>query len=938
MGRRSLSGVFVAAVVAALLQVGTPPGTAVVHAGGALNPRFDAKGTGRLSARLSELAGSAQLRTATPRAQARALWLPAKGAGSLMRRGGRLMVEIRVARTTGAEVHALRSSGARIVHVSHRYATVTAYVGIGSLRAVAGVRGVRNVQEVQTPMLAGTSAVGGNAPQPSATCPQGNATSEGDAQLRADLERAQLGGTGAGITVGVLSDSYDRWTGAPTHAAQDVTSGDLPGAGNPCGQTTPVNVIDDSDTSGEDEGRAMLQVVHDLAPSANLAFATAFTSETAFADNIRALANAGAKVIVDDVTYFDEPFYQDGPVADAVNDVTAQGVVYYSSAANNNVVSGGQNVGSWEAPSYRPTACPGTVTGYTDCMDFNPGAAADSTYGVTLQGSASLRLEMQYAEPWYGLTDNLHLLVLNAANTVLGDFSTNGITPFTSFLLTNGSSAANFNIVIARPAGSTGTPRVKLAFLQNGLTGAVPNEYTSSSGGDVVGPTIFGHNGGPNTISVAAVPYNNSATPEYYSSRGPVTELFGPVNGTTPAAPLAAPLVLAKPDIAATDCGLTTFFIGSPPYRFCGTSEAAPHAAAIAALEKSLNPGVSRAALIASQKSTARAVGAFGPSDVGAGLIDALAATDAVTSRLTVTKNGSGSVTSSDGHVNCGSVCSYGYVPGSSTTLTGTPGPGVFLQWTGCDSVSGNQCTVSLASDRNVTASFAPDSTPPTARMFKPSARVSLGKKISLQWGGTDTAGSGVKSFTVQVAKATFSGKLGSYSSVASLTGTTATSAKLKEKYGATYCFRVSATDNAGNVSAYSAARCTTLPVDDRTLKASPGWKRTHGHTPSHTLSVSSKKGATLTLKHVRAKRVGVVVMTCKTCGTITLSFAGHKVASVNLKSKHTKTKVVLAKSFGKVKKGTLVVKVGSSKKVQVDGVVVQPSLAKAGRPLGVQR
>ena len=103
--------------------------------------------------------------------------------------------------------------------------------------------------------------------------------------------------------------------------------------------------------------------------------------------------------------------------------------------------------------------------------------------------------------------------------------------------------------------GDSGTPRVKLAMNTNGASNVVPTEYTTSSGGDIVGPTIFGHNGAANAISTAAVPYNNSTTVEGFSSRGPVTHYFAPVNGVNPAPALGAPLVLDKPDLAATDCG-----------------------------------------------------------------------------------------------------------------------------------------------------------------------------------------------------------------------------------------------------------------------------------------------------------------------------------------------------------------------------------------------
>ena len=98
------------------------------------------------------------------------------------------------------------------------------------------------------------------------------------------------------------------------------------------------------------------------------------TARSTFANNIRALANAGAKVIVDDVTYFNEPMFQDGPIAAAVNDVTAQGVTYFSSAANANAIqigapNAGANIGAYEGAQFRPAArtrarpaCRATVT------------------------------------------------------------------------------------------------------------------------------------------------------------------------------------------------------------------------------------------------------------------------------------------------------------------------------------------------------------------------------------------------------------------------------------------------------------------------------------------------------------------------------------------------------------------------------------------------
>ena len=78
----------------------------------------------------------------------------------------------------------------------------------------------------------------------------------------------------------------------------------------------------------------MLQIVHDVAPDAELYFRSGFISAGNFAEGIKVLRDSGCNVIVDDITYLTEPFFSDGVVAKAVEEVTASGVNYFTSAGN----------------------------------------------------------------------------------------------------------------------------------------------------------------------------------------------------------------------------------------------------------------------------------------------------------------------------------------------------------------------------------------------------------------------------------------------------------------------------------------------------------------------------------------------------------------------------------------------------------------------------
>ena len=258
--------------------------------------------------------------------------------------------------------------------------------------------------------------------------------------------------------------------------------------------------------------------------------------------------------------------------------------------------------------------------GVLDCHDFNPTVTVDDAYGITLGGT--VRYVLGWNEPQFGVVTDLDLCILNDANgAVLACSLADDLGTQNTFETFSGSFSGSADLVVARYAG-TATPRLKLVSWRSAITAA---DYPTSSGGDVVGPTTFGHNASRSGATVAAIPYNNANTLETYSSRGPATYCYGPVVGTTPAAPLGS-CETATVDMSGTDGVQNSFFGGGSPNRFFGTSAAAPHAAAVAALVLERAPCLTPAQVLTAMKSTALPIGAFGADAMGAGRLDADAA------------------------------------------------------------------------------------------------------------------------------------------------------------------------------------------------------------------------------------------------------------------------------------------------------------------------
>jgi hypothetical protein len=398
--------------------------------------------------------------------------------------------------------------------------------------------------------------------------------SEGDAVIKAPQFRASQNVNGTGIKVGVISDSVNQVRN-PVNPAQvgiawTQSFGELLGG---------VQILEDGIPSpGTDEGRAMLEIVDDVAPGATLAFHAA-NSEQDFADGIRALAAAGCNVIVDDIGFSDEPMFNDGAIAQAVNQVTAQGVTY--------VTAGGNDANMAYSANWRSiTATVGTINGTFQNI---AGGSPLQTFSLAVGAQTSITMDwdaafMETGTPLHGtgnfqVRNDVEVVISNATGTrVFARFdpmalSTNEANAFVTFLNN----------------GTFGTTNFAMSFHLK--TGAAPNvmRWVSVFGGPdplALGegaPALYGHVLATGAITVAAADQATPTVPESFTSLGGNMPIFFDQNG----ARLSSMEIRPKPDVTGPDGVHTTFFAqpdGSGGFQFFGTSAAAPHVAGAAAL------------------------------------------------------------------------------------------------------------------------------------------------------------------------------------------------------------------------------------------------------------------------------------------------------------------------------------------------------------------
>lgn len=413
----------------------------------------------------------------------------------------------------------------------------------------------------------------------------GSVNTQGDAAIGAPAVRSTYSVDGSGIKIGIISDSYNALGGAPAA----IALGNLP-----AGLTV---LSDDFASTSTDEGRAMAEVIHDVAPGAQIYFHSAFNNavtpgpnvfptQQSIATAINNMVTAGVKVIVNDAALLNEPFYQDGPVAQAVNAAKQQGVAFISAAGNYGNQShqttyspSGYNIGGW-------------------LTKFTPGTTlADATLDVDVPANSTLRAVLQWASPYLSNQNPIpdyNLLALSSNNpqtaTIVATSSRDQSNPWVGRQDNDADGLKDQNpyeiLIIQNTSVSAATLQLAVTKIQD----ITPNRAFKIiiSGGTIIDPafisaggsyTIFGSAAADGSLTIGSIDYNQIGSPtplvESSSSQGPTQILYDTLGNSL------GLLIRNSLDLVAPD-NVDTQALG--PNGFDGTSSAASHAAAAAAL------------------------------------------------------------------------------------------------------------------------------------------------------------------------------------------------------------------------------------------------------------------------------------------------------------------------------------------------------------------
>jgi hypothetical protein len=430
-------------------------------------------------------------------------------------------------------------------------------------------------------------------------------TNVDDRAMHADVARANYGVDGTGVTIGIISDSFN----ADGRMATAIADGELPASG--------VTILADN-KSGTDEGRGMAELIHQVAPGAQLVFASGRTSYAGSTDDIagaiNALTQAGCNIIVDDLGEFSEPFYLLGsPIDQAIDAAVASGVDYFTAAGNNG--------NDYIEKSFTSMATNLPGVGSVTAENFGTNGALES---LTIPTGEVVHMVLQWDQRFQsfggGVGSNvslgLYLYDTSGATPVLVASSTTnqvGHDPIQQLNFTNTGTNTKYAMAISLDHG--GAPGLfKLEFEDNDGNSVIINDPAAGKGSGA----LVGHEFDPNANSVGAMNYTSAPyyhgvpAPEPFSSFGPGEILFD-----ASGAKLATPQPMNKVNFLAPDGSFTEWSVNHPGTQFYGTSAAAPNAAAVAALMLQEDPTLKPAQVTAFLAQSAIPAGTTAAAGVG---------------------------------------------------------------------------------------------------------------------------------------------------------------------------------------------------------------------------------------------------------------------------------------------------------------------------------
>lgn len=187
-------------------------------------------------------------------------------------------------------------------------------------------------------------------------------------------------------------------------------------------------------------------------------------------------------------------------------------------------------------------------------------------------------------------------------------------------------------------------------------------------------------------------------------------------------------------------------------------------------------------------------------------------------------------------------------------------------------------------------------------------------RSLTFRWSGIDAGA--VNFFDV---KYVYGNAYGGWGGVRSMSHEGATSFVLPTIPGLEYCFKVRATDMAGNVSAWSPAVCSTVLADDHALAASASWAHLSSRSAYRgTLASTRTVGATLKAT-VSGNKIGVLGTACAKCGVIGVYMGSALVGKIRTGSATTHYGILWTTPAFVSRKAVVTFKVLSGM-VQVDG------------------